>query len=115
MYKLDGHTWVTLEDWVVDDAIAMYKGNGASLKAALQAYKCNAFLSVCHLLVCAFEHSPAGLLKGYQCEKGCHAEEHALNRVVHIVSAWYGLHWCMHRCLLCCISDRHGMCVLTLN
>lgn len=36
MYKLDDHSWVILEAWVVDDAIAIYKGSGASLKAALQ-------------------------------------------------------------------------------
>ena len=52
-YKLDDGSWVTLDDWAIDDAIAVYKGGGASLKAALQAYKCNAFLSVCHLLVSA--------------------------------------------------------------
>ena len=31
----------------MDDAVVMYKGDAASRKAALQAYQCNVFLSVC--------------------------------------------------------------------
>ena len=53
---------VTLEPWVVDDALAMYKGSGASLKAALQAYQCNVLLSVCHCYI----QTVCGLCKALQ-------------------------------------------------
>ena len=47
-----------LDDWVVDEAAAICRGDGASLNAALQAYQCNAFLEVsAFLLMSCSQHS----------------------------------------------------------